>query len=307
MFLKKATISCGGKLLNLSNPVVMGIVNVTPDSFYGRSRSLSVDDARASVFSMVEAGATIIDVGAYSSRPGAKKVGLNEELERLNPVFKILRKDFPDTIFSVDTFRAEVAARMVEEFGVNIVNDISGGELDDRMFETVARLHVPYVLMHMRNFNGGKVLEPEKATNLEVELGCRLFQSAWLTVNAYRVFFDKAIVYTSDPATGVGLYANVGKQGAYGFETDLRYSIKFVDIRINYSSYTAFNNSVQYFYVEQDNDAYPGFANRRVNGIVAINLSKSIALTPSISYYGPCLFHFATPVNIIEDKDSILG
>jgi dihydropteroate synthase len=150
MFLKKATISCGGKLLNLSNPVVMGIVNVTPDSFYGRSRSLSVDDARASVFSMVEAGATIIDVGAYSSRPGAKKVGLNEELERLNPVFKILRKDFPDTIFSVDTFRAEVAARMVEEFGVNIVNDISGGELDDRMFETVARLHVPYVLMHMK-------------------------------------------------------------------------------------------------------------------------------------------------------------
>jgi len=147
---------------------------------------------------------------------------------------------------------------------------------------------VPGGVVSMRNFNGGKVLEPEKATNLEVELGCRLFQSAWLTVNAYRVFFDKAIVYTSDPATGVGLYANVGKQGAYGFETDLRYSIKFVDIRINYSSYTAFNNSVQYFYVEQDNDAYPGFANRRVNGIVAINLSKSIALTPSISYYGPC-------------------
>jgi len=149
LFLKKATISCGGKLLDLSNPVVMGIVNITPDSFYGDSRSLSVDEARAKVEQMLEAGATIIDVGAYSSRPGAKQVNLKEEIERLTPAFKTLRKDFPDTIFSVDTYRSEVASNMVEEFGVNIVNDISGGELDGKMFETVARLHVPYVLMHM--------------------------------------------------------------------------------------------------------------------------------------------------------------
>ena len=149
LFLKKATITCGGKLLDLSNPVVMGIVNITPDSFYGDSRSLSVDEARAKVEKMLEAGATIIDVGAYSSRPGAKQVNLKEEIERLTPAFKALRKDFPDTIFSVDTYRAEVASIMVEEFGVNIVNDISGGELDGKMFETVARLHVPYVLMHM--------------------------------------------------------------------------------------------------------------------------------------------------------------
>ncbi|HUW05885.1 MAG TPA: TonB-dependent receptor plug domain-containing protein [Williamwhitmania sp.] len=146
---------------------------------------------------------------------------------------------------------------------------------------------VPGGVVSMRNFNSGKILEPEKATNLEVELGYRVFRSTWLSFNAYRVLFEKVIVYAADPSTGVGQYANGGKQGAYGMEADLRYSIKYVDLQVNYAYYTALKNSVENFLVEQDNAAYPGFANQRVTTIAAINLTKNIALTPSISYYGP--------------------
>ena len=149
-FLKKATITCSGKLLDLSNPVVMGIINVTPDSFYIGNRFSSTGRVVRRVAKMLEDGARIVDVGAYSSRPGAKDVSAKEELKRLTPALAAIRKKFPDAILSVDTFRAEVARRAVEDFGVAIVNDISGGELDSAMFETVADLNVPYILMHMK-------------------------------------------------------------------------------------------------------------------------------------------------------------
>lgn len=149
-FLKKATIDCNGRLIDLSRPIVMGIVNVTPDSFFSGSRFNNKARIVRHVGMMLDDGAGIIDIGAYSSRPGAKDISVNEELKRLIPAMTALRKKFPDAIISIDTFRAEVARRMVEDFGVGMVNDISGGELDSKMFETVADLHVPYILMHMK-------------------------------------------------------------------------------------------------------------------------------------------------------------
>ena len=149
-FLKKATITCGGKLLDLSNPVVMGIINVTPDSFYVGNRFSSTGRVVRRVAKMLDDGARIVDVGAYSSRPGAKDISAKEELKRLTPALAAIRKKFPDAILSVDTFRAEVARRAVADFGVAMINDISGGELDPAMFETVAELNVPYILMHMK-------------------------------------------------------------------------------------------------------------------------------------------------------------
>ena len=149
-FLKKTTISCGGKLLDLSNPVVMGIINVTPDSFYVGNRFSSTGRVVRRVAKMLDDGARIVDVGAYSSRPGAKDISAQEELKRLTPALAAIRKKFPDAILSVDTFRAEVARRAVADFGVAMINDISGGELDPAMFETVAELNVPYILMHMK-------------------------------------------------------------------------------------------------------------------------------------------------------------
>ena len=144
------TINVGGKLLDLGEPQVMGILNVTPDSFYGKSRKQSDEEIAARVRSVLQEGGSMIDIGAYSARPGAADVPVETEMSRLRHGLGILRREAPDAIVSVDTFRADVARMCVEEYGVQIVNDISGGELDDRMFDTVARLGVPYILMHIK-------------------------------------------------------------------------------------------------------------------------------------------------------------
>ena len=144
------TINVGGKLLDLGEPQVMGILNVTPDSFYGKSRKQSDEEIAARVRSVLQEGGSMIDIGAYSTRPGAADVPVETEMSRLRHGLGILRREAPDAIVSVDTFRADVARMCVEEYGVQIVNDISGGELDDRMFDTVARLGVPYILMHIK-------------------------------------------------------------------------------------------------------------------------------------------------------------
>lgn len=127
----------------------MGVLNITPDSFFDGGRNNSVDKALEQARNMLEAGAAILDVGAVSTRPGAAEVGEEEELSRLLPVVKALVAEFPDCIISVDTYRARVAEEAISA-GAAIINDISGGELDPAMFETVARLGVPYVLMHMQ-------------------------------------------------------------------------------------------------------------------------------------------------------------
>lgn len=143
-------INVNGSLLDLSVPCVMGILNVTPDSFYAGSRMQTETDIARRVRQIVDEGAAIIDIGAYSSRPGAEEVSPREEMDRLRMGLDILRKIHPEAVVSVDTFRADVARMCVEEYGVAIINDIAAGEMDAEMFRTVAELNVPYIMMHMQ-------------------------------------------------------------------------------------------------------------------------------------------------------------
>ena len=143
-------INVNGSLLDLSQPRVMGILNVTPDSFYAGSRTQTEAEIVRRVKQIVSEGAAIIDIGAYSSRPNADNVSAREEMERLRMGLKILFEIQPDAVVSVDTFRADVARMCVEEYGVAIINDLAAGEMDANMFHTVAALNVPYIMMHMQ-------------------------------------------------------------------------------------------------------------------------------------------------------------
>lgn len=143
-------INVNGSLLDLSQPRVMGILNVTPDSFYAGSRTQTEAEIVRRVRQIVSEGAAIIDIGAYSSRSNADNVSAREEMERLRMGLKILFEIQPDAVVSVDTFRADVARMCVEEYGVAIINDIAAGEMDTDMFHTVAALNVPYIMMHMQ-------------------------------------------------------------------------------------------------------------------------------------------------------------
>lgn len=145
----KKTIKIQGRLLDLSVPKVMGILNITPDSFYSGSRMKSMAEVTDSAGQMLEDGALMLDIGGYSTRPGARVVGIEEELDRVVPVIAQLNKYFPELIISVDTFRSKVAYQSVLN-GADIINDVAGGNLDDEMYKTVAELGVPYILMHMR-------------------------------------------------------------------------------------------------------------------------------------------------------------
>lgn len=144
------TIRVNGQLMDLSTPKVMGILNVTPDSFYAGSRKETTSDIAKRVEQIITEGADIIDIGAYSSRPNAEHVSTKEEMARLRKGLEAIREVAPEAIVSVDTFRADVASMCVEEYGAALINDISGGQMDERMFDTVARLDVPYIMMHMQ-------------------------------------------------------------------------------------------------------------------------------------------------------------
>ena len=139
-----------GRLVEIDRPWVMGIVNVTPDSFYSGSRATDELTLVGRVRQLIAEGADVLDIGACSTRPGSQSVDAQAEMDRLQWALNIIRREAPGVILSVDTYRADVARRCVEDWGVDIINDISGGTLDDTMFKTVAQLHVPYVLMHMR-------------------------------------------------------------------------------------------------------------------------------------------------------------
>ena len=143
-------INVNGRLMDLSEPQVMGILNVTPDSFYAGSRSETEKDITRRLHQIIDEGASIIDIGGYSSRPNAEHISMDEEMNRLRNGLEIIRKHSPNAIVSVDTFRADVAKMCVEEFGVAIINDISAGQMDKEMFSTIARLGVPYIIMHMK-------------------------------------------------------------------------------------------------------------------------------------------------------------
>jgi len=143
------TINCKGQLIDLSQPKVMGILNITPNSFFDGGRYSSEKEVLAKVEKMLAEGATFIDIGAYSSKPSAEFVSEEEELNRIVPVVQLLVKHFPDILISIDTFRSEVAKACIEN-GAAIINDISAGNLDDKMLEVIAQYNVPYIMMHMR-------------------------------------------------------------------------------------------------------------------------------------------------------------
>ena len=147
---KPYSLNLKGQLVTIDHPWVMGIVNVTPDSFYSGSRVADEPMLVERVQAMVAEGADVIDVGACSTRPGSESVDAREEMKRLEWALAAIRRVAPDVILSVDTYRADVARCCVEEWGADIINDISGGTLDEAMFPTIASLQVPYVLMHMR-------------------------------------------------------------------------------------------------------------------------------------------------------------
>tara|TARA_B100000029_G_scaffold282733_1_gene276612 strand:+ start:2484 stop:3314 length:831 start_codon:yes stop_codon:yes gene_type:complete len=143
------TINCAGKLIDLSIPKIMGILNITPDSFYDGGRYNSEKKILNHVEKMIDDGATFIDIGAYSSRPGGIEIDENEELRRIIPSLELVKKKFPKIIISIDTFRSKVAEACLNS-GAAIINDISGSELDKKMFEIIAKYNVPYIIMHMR-------------------------------------------------------------------------------------------------------------------------------------------------------------
>lgn len=143
------TINCKGQLIDLSTPKVMGILNVTPNSFFDGGKYKNESEIRSQVEKILNEGATFIDIGAYSSKPNADFVSEAEELERIVPIVNLILEHFPETLISIDTFRSEVAKACIEN-GAAIINDISAGNLDDKMLETIAKYNVPYMMMHMR-------------------------------------------------------------------------------------------------------------------------------------------------------------
>jgi len=143
------TLENGAKLLDLSTPIIMGILNLTDDSFFDGGKHNSENKALKQTEKLLEDGATIIDIGAYSSRPNAKIISENEEWERLENNLKNINNEFPSAVLSIDTFRSEIARRSIDAGG-NLINDISAGELDGNMFDTIAQLKVPYIIMHMK-------------------------------------------------------------------------------------------------------------------------------------------------------------
>lgn len=190
------TINVSGRLVSLDSPQVMGILNVTPDSFFLASRCRSEEEIRQRVCQIRCEGATMVDIGAYSSRPGADDVSVEEELRRLLPAVRIVREEWPEAVVSVDTFRAEVARKAVEA-GADIINDISGGEMDPDMFSAVAELHVPYVLMHMK----GTPKDMQKAPTYD-NLMCDVFRSLGERVEALHEMGIADIIV--DPGFGFG-------------------------------------------------------------------------------------------------------
>lgn len=150
MDFKPHQLNINGQLIPLDKPIVMAIINFTPDSFYKSSQITSIESLLENVDKAIRDGATIIDVGAYSSRPSAEPLAVEDEKRRLEIALGAIRKQFPNIIISLDTFRADVAKWAADEYGIEIINDISGGDMDENMFETVAKLQVPYIMMHMR-------------------------------------------------------------------------------------------------------------------------------------------------------------
>lgn len=215
-FHKKTTLNAKGKLIDLSTPKVMGIINLTPDSFFEGSRKPALDDAVKQAEKMLGEGATFLDLGAYSSRPGADDISVQEEMGRLLPVVEAIAKNFPVAILSIDTFRATVAEAAINA-GAHIVNDISGGQLDEQMFATVAKMKAPYILMHMKG-------NPKTMTELAVYddvfnevfdyFTARIHQLRQLGVND--IIIDPGFGFAKKPEHGFVLLRRLGEFNRLG-------------------------------------------------------------------------------------------
>ncbi|MDA0194937.1 MAG: dihydropteroate synthase [Bacteroidetes bacterium] len=164
----KTSLNIGGKLLDLSDPVVMGILNVTPDSFHSGSRVLNNNDLLKMATKMLNDGAAIIDIGGHSTRPGSEKVDLEMEINRVAPAINSVMKEFPDAVLSIDTFHSDVA-RVAIDNGASIINDISGGTIDNEMFQTVSELKVPYIMGHIQG-NFYTMMDETNYSNLMTDL-----------------------------------------------------------------------------------------------------------------------------------------
>jgi len=196
-FSQYPALKCGDRIIDLSTPVVMGILNLTPDSFYDGGRLKSDQDLLNKVEKMLTAGAAIIDIGAVSTKPGAKAVSEEEELERLNPAFEKIKGQFPDAIISIDTYRSKVAAHLIQ-CGADIINDISGGTFDPLIFELVAQSKVPYILMHIKGTPENMQNNP---TYLDVTIEVKNFFKAQLHKLKALGVIDNLVL---DPGFGFG-------------------------------------------------------------------------------------------------------
>ncbi|MBS4014086.1 MAG: dihydropteroate synthase [Bacteroidetes bacterium] len=196
LFYQKHTLNCGGKIINLSSALVMGIINITPDSFYGGSRFNNEDDILKQVEKMLSEGADIIDIGAASSRPGAKLISPEDEQKVILPALKSVVKKFPQAIISVDTYNSDTAIKSVES-GAHIINDISSGDIDVKMFDVIASLNVPYIMMHMQGTPENMQTEP-KYNNIIKEISLYFAEK----INKLRLMGVNDIII--DPGFGFG-------------------------------------------------------------------------------------------------------
>lgn len=204
IFCQKHTLNCAGKVMDLSTPKVMGILNLTPDSFFDGGQFNSEQLALKQVELMVKSGVDIVDIGGYSSRPGSDHIEEAVELERVIPCLKVIKREFSELPISIDTFRSAIAKEAVYE-GASIVNDISGGDLDNKMYETIAKLKVPYILMHMRGTPQSMQKDTEYDNPIE-EL-----------INYFRIKLEKLKALNVndvilDPGFGFGKSLNVNYQ-----------------------------------------------------------------------------------------------
>jgi dihydropteroate synthase len=200
-FRKKRFINCGGKYLDLSTPRIMGILNTTPDSFFDGGKYNDAGSIIQRIDTIISDGADIVDIGAYSSRPGAEDISQVEEWSRLSRALDIIRKKYPDTILSVDTFRAEIARKAVNEYGVQIINDISGGLLDPEMHDVIVSLGVPYIIMHMSG-NPQNMQQKTDYTNVTAEV------LRFLGIQAEKLIIKGVKDIIVDPGFGFGKTLN---------------------------------------------------------------------------------------------------
>jgi len=205
----KRTINCKGKVIDLEIPKIMGILNITPDSFYDKSRAQSDENILIGVQSMIDDGAAFIDIGAYSSRPGAPFVSESEEQKRLFPALELILKAFPDALISIDTFRSSIASDAIK-MGASIINDISGGDMDEGMFDLIAQENIPYIMMHKRgtpetmsSLNRYKDLIPDIITELQEKI-TRLHEKG-----AFDIIVDPGLGFAKDTAQNYEIIKNI--------------------------------------------------------------------------------------------------